>query len=162
MKRSYNVRPRYGCGSPALVFQHTAEQVAASEQRCYQDALDGIYGERLQERAKRLGLRGISEHVKETRKGWEVTDLCTGESYLRPFDKRMRKDGWVKWEDLEPHLQELVATVEPVVSAEAVRDTRMHWFRVPALHEFWSKDGGYDAPSTPPDLIWEPRLEVRP
>jgi len=159
MKRQYNVRPRYGCGSPGLVFQHTAEQVAASEQRCYQDALDGIYGEKLKARAERLGLRGIAEHFKETRKGWLVTDLITGEQYLRPFDDRMRKLGWKQWRDLSPGIQELVEKVEPIVAKEAAKDSRIIWFRDVDVPDFWVQTKGRWEPGSPDKLLWEPEVK---
>ena len=155
----FNVRPRYGGGSPAAVKLHTAQSVAASEMRSYADALEGVYGEALQARAKRLGLRGIAEGVRETRKGWEVIDLCTSETYIRPFDDRMRKQGWKQWQDLTPGIQKLVEKVEPVMAKEASKDSRIIWFRDVDVPDFWANTKGAWEPTIPDKLVWEPEVK---
>jgi hypothetical protein len=81
----FNVAPRYTCGSPALVDRHQAVQAAREEEGAYQHATIGRYGPKLEERARTQGLLGIVEVRVETRKGWDVLDLITGERYTRPF-----------------------------------------------------------------------------
>jgi len=154
-----NVRPRYTGGSPALVDLATAQQVAASEMRSHGDALEGIHGEAHQERAQRLGLRGIAEQVKETRKGWEVVDLITGEQYLRPFNKLMTKNGFIQWHDVGPRIREMISKVEPVMAKEATKDSRNIWFLDVQVHEFWRIEAGQHTPCSPPGLIWEPKVK---
>jgi hypothetical protein len=68
-----------------MVPERIARRVAAQELDAYEHALTGVYGVEERERAEREGLMGISELLVETRKGWQVTDLCTGEKYVRPF-----------------------------------------------------------------------------
>jgi hypothetical protein len=117
-----NVYPRYTPGSPALVSGHIACQVAREEREFIKHALSGVWGEQRQERAKRWGLRGISEEVRETRGGWEVFDLITGEEYFRPSSDKMRKDGWAHWDELPPHFQQLFPHMEPPLN-------RHYWFK---------------------------------
>lgn len=93
MKRKplyYNVAPRYTPGSPALVRQEIAEQVAAEEARAIEYYLKGYMGEESRAIAERLGLAGIVELRHEMRKGWDVIDLCTGTRHFRPFPKVKR------------------------------------------------------------------------
>src|SRR3990172_8687499 len=85
----YNVRPRYTCGSPAIVDAQTAARVARQEKEGFETALSGIYGPEEQARAGRDGLRGIAEavlkeHRQNRRDGFIVRDLITGEEYWRP------------------------------------------------------------------------------
>jgi peptidoglycan/xylan/chitin deacetylase (PgdA/CDA1 family) len=84
-KAQFNVAPRYTSGSPALVDRNQAVQVAREEEGGYQHAAIGRYGPKLEERARTQGLLGIAEVRVETRKGWDVLDLITGERYIRPF-----------------------------------------------------------------------------
>jgi len=86
----YNLRPRYTPGSPAMVYDNqTAARVAKSEKSFYEDALTGIMGTELKERAEREGLKGIVERVLRERRenrvnGFVVYDLITCEEYWRP------------------------------------------------------------------------------
>lgn len=147
-RESFNVRPRYGCGSPAMVDEVTAHRVAESEQDSYEAALSGIYGEELKARAEALGVRGIAEAVHETRKGWEVRDLITGETYLRPFDEKMRKLGWRKLGELEDWARDRVEADLPHIAKSAARDCRdapTWWFQSPR-------------PWTAPLKVWEPEV----
>ena len=82
----FYVRPRYTPGSPGMVSQELAERIAREEKDSYETNLTGIYGQAGIDRANKLGLFGISESKKEMKKGWEVHDLITGETYLRPFN----------------------------------------------------------------------------
>lgn len=82
----FNVRPRYSCGSPAQVSEQIARQVAKDELVDYERYLSGVYGEGKQGEAKTKGLSGIVEVIIETRKGWDVLDLLTGERFTRPFN----------------------------------------------------------------------------
>jgi hypothetical protein len=81
----FNVNPRYiYYGTPSDI--ETALRCVASERDEYEAASEGLFGEELQERARDLGFGGgIVEILYETRKGWAVLDLVTGESCLRPF-----------------------------------------------------------------------------
>lgn len=85
----FNVRPRYTPGSPAQVSEKTARMVAHQEQTLggYPAYIEGIYGEENKAKAQREGLAGIVEARIETRKGWDVLDLITGERFLRPFER---------------------------------------------------------------------------
>jgi len=85
MTTRYNVAPRYTCGSPAQVNAAIAHRVASEETRAYQDHLEGIYGEGKQQEAQVNGLGLVSFTLKETRKGWEVVDLITGEQHFWSF-----------------------------------------------------------------------------
>jgi hypothetical protein len=88
---SYNVAPRYTCGSPAMVDERTAVQVAAEEKHFYEMALTGAFGEEDQTKAKTLGLLGIAEARHERPKGWDVLDLITQERFFRPFKAQCPK-----------------------------------------------------------------------
>lgn len=78
----FDVAPRYTCGSPGMVGEEIALWLARRELEGYRYAMDG--GEE-QARALREGLTGIAQARRETPKGWDVLDLCTGERRLRPF-----------------------------------------------------------------------------
>lgn len=91
----YNVRPRYGAGSPAAVDFKTADDFAREEiDRCA-IAASGVWGEKAQARAFELGigpvidhdgfLRSPAEYVEEHMGHWLVQCLCTGVLYTRPF-----------------------------------------------------------------------------
>ena len=83
----FNVAPRYTSGSPALVPMDTALRVARQERKSYEDALRGRYGDDDRQEALEKGLSGIAEIHYETRKGWDVLDLCTSERFIRPFSR---------------------------------------------------------------------------
>lgn len=85
MPISFNVAPRYTCGSPALVGSDIAEQVAREERRAYECHLEGIYGDDKKREAEENGLGLIAFTMKETRKGWVVVDLITDEEHFWPF-----------------------------------------------------------------------------
>lgn len=82
----YNVRPRYTAGSPAMVREEIATQVAREERHGYAMTLEGWYGDDAKQEAEKTGLRRISESVIERADCWLVTDLITGERYVRPFE----------------------------------------------------------------------------
>jgi hypothetical protein len=87
------VRPRYSAGSPAVVPDHVALQVASDERRDYERARSGAYGEAQQRRAERLGLRGVAYAFAESGSGknfrWLVYDLVTGECSRRHHDSEI-------------------------------------------------------------------------
>jgi len=85
----HNVAPRYTPCSPASVSGEIALRVAAEERDAFPHYLDGLCGEREQQRAQTLGLGGIVEERWERADCWIVTDLITGARFVRPF----RKDG---------------------------------------------------------------------
>lgn len=82
---SYNVAPRYTCGSPAMVDRQTCEKVAAEEKEAYAHALDGSSGERDRSVAEAAGLDFIAYTMRELKKTWEVDDLITGKRHVWPF-----------------------------------------------------------------------------
>ena len=157
----WNVHPRYSPGSPAALWdERQVERIVDSEKQGHEAALEGIYGPELKARAERLGLRGIVVLTHEKGKKWVCYDEVTEEHYERPFDDRMRKDGFVRFTDLDPHIQEMVTDVEPVIVTEAQKDERPFWFRVPVLREFWNPQGGWDDPLKPNEpLLWEPTIK---
>jgi hypothetical protein len=79
----YNVRPRFTPGSPAMVGLRLAQKVAEEERHAITAYLEGFYGEKYQEHAKRVGLHRIAFHLHERRGGFIVTDLLTHEQYER-------------------------------------------------------------------------------
>jgi hypothetical protein len=85
------VRPRYSCGSQAMVPDAIALQVAADERRDYEHARSGSYGEAQKKRAEVLGLRGVAYAMTEQGSGknfrWLVGDLVTGERFRRHHDR---------------------------------------------------------------------------
>lgn len=89
----YNVEPRYTPGSPGAVDFRTAKAVAADEQQCYTFALDGVYGDADQRKAKESGLDLIVFSMYERPKGWHVEDLITGKRYFWPFKAKCPKCG---------------------------------------------------------------------
>jgi len=81
----YNVAPRYTAGSPALVREEIALRVAQDEEGGHQHANVGRYGQEKQVTSKEIGLSGIVELRAETKKGWDVLDVITGERFIRAF-----------------------------------------------------------------------------
>jgi hypothetical protein len=86
----FNVVPRYTPGSPAIVPEDIANDVAIEESAAYERALNGVNGADAQARAERLGLRGISEQRTEHAECWVIKDLITLERFVRPFKKEYR------------------------------------------------------------------------
>lgn len=111
----YNVAPRYTGGSPGLVDRGTAERVALDESRSYDGALTGVYGEADERVARQLGLRGVVEYREEVgsgkRHGWNVLDLCTGETFFRSTPDALLKLGWRSYHDLPAYEQDLARQV---------------------------------------------------
>lgn len=85
MATQWNVAPRYTGGSPAMVNPRIAHHVARQERESYEHHLEGIYGEHNKQKAEAEGLGLIAFTMRETRKGWEVEDLITGEKHFWPF-----------------------------------------------------------------------------
>jgi hypothetical protein len=73
-----------------------------------------------------------------------VFDLITGERYMRPNIDKMRKDGWLTWDELPEHYQETFAAQKPPETK------RRHWFKVELVH-----DPKFDWVLKK----WEPRIE---
>lgn len=90
---SYHVKPRYAPGSPAMVDFGTAKRVAADEVFSHQATIEGIYGEESQKQAEARGLSGVVYAMDERADCWLVTDLITGESYARLFDRQFSTAG---------------------------------------------------------------------
>jgi hypothetical protein len=84
----YHVAPRYTPGSPALVDEPTALQVAAEECSSYEYHLQGRHGELEQLRAQQLGLANIVEKRIEVRDGWAVEDLITQETFTKKVPRK--------------------------------------------------------------------------
>lgn len=87
----YNVAPRYTPGSPAIVTEDMALRIAKEEENMYNEARSGLYGGEMREKALKLGASGIVELRYETPKGWDVLDVITGETLLRPYAKERRR-----------------------------------------------------------------------
>lgn len=88
MSGYYNVNPRYAGGSPAQVDEATAIKVAKEEKAAYDLTVEGVFGEENRKRALEWGTIGISELVVERADAWIVTDLITGDRFVRPFPGR--------------------------------------------------------------------------
>lgn len=130
MKRGhYSVRPRYTPGSPALVDYRTAQRVAEQEKDSYRGDLGGYYGEELQARAEKLGLRGIVEYRVERgsgkNHGWEIEDLCTGEKLFRLTTEALEKRGWTSYEELPGWAKYRVDSAPPA----DFEDHKQAWYR---------------------------------
>ena len=100
----FSVRPRYSCGSGALVSGDVAFRVAEEERSDYDRALEGTYGEDQKRRAEVLGLRGVAVAMAESGSGknfrWLVYDLITGECYCRPDDLGIERFGFESYSTL--------------------------------------------------------------
>ena len=68
-----------------MVGEAIALRVAEQEKGMIQAYLDGFHGDEEKARAERLGLSGIVEERHERAVGWQVRDLITGETFVRPF-----------------------------------------------------------------------------
>ena len=84
-KGHFNVRPRYTCGSPAMVPENIARLVAEQEERQYRDILEGMTGEDSAAEAAALGLHGIAQFKMEHKGGWLIMDLITGSMEWSPL-----------------------------------------------------------------------------
>lgn len=85
---TFNVSPRYTCGSPAAVDMDTALRVALEEKEAYEVAKEGIYGADDKKKAESEGLHLIAFEMRETSKGWQVHDLITGKQWFWPFEAK--------------------------------------------------------------------------
>lgn len=83
----FNVAPRFGPGSPAMVDREIAMRVARDEEEMHSGCQEGRYGQDMITTAETKGLLGIVELRAETKKGWDVLDVITGERYIRAFKK---------------------------------------------------------------------------
>lgn len=103
------VRPRYTPGSPGMVSEQIALQVAREEKEGYQASLDGLYGDAQKQRAQALGLRRIAYVMVESGSGkkfrWLVQDLITGECYRRHNDADIRQLGFSAFIELPPSVK---------------------------------------------------------
>ena len=114
-KPQFHVRPRYSCGSPAMVSEAIALRVAEDEIRCHSQALEGAYGPMLKMRAEALGLSEISYTLTESGSGrnfrWLLHDLITGEHKLRLSDEELQRQGFTRFPNLSAYFQQKI--VEP-------------------------------------------------
>lgn len=79
----FDVYPRFIGGSPAQVSEAQAVHQALQELDAYESELAGSPEE--QAKAQSQGIAHIAQARRETPKGWDILDLCTGERQLRPF-----------------------------------------------------------------------------
>lgn len=101
----FNVAPRYTTGSPAMVKDETARQVAKQESSAYKRHLSGTYGDSAKEFAERTGLRGISYLTTERGKWMWVQDIITNELFKVPLTEWGGQYGsWYAREDKEKYL----------------------------------------------------------
>jgi hypothetical protein len=85
---TYSVYPRWSSGSPASVSKEMAHKVFQDEMWNYARALEGTYGERLQEQAKQMGLNNIvEEHIIKAHH-IEYFDMITGKYGILKEGKR--------------------------------------------------------------------------
>lgn len=107
-----HVRPRYSCGSGAMVADHIALQVAREEREGYEQALSGAYGDDQKRRAEALGLRGIAVALAEKGSGrnfrWLVYDLVTFECFVRHHDGEIEGLGFRSFRELPKQAQRAV------------------------------------------------------
>ena len=110
----FNVVPRYTHGSPAMVPEDIAHDVAIEESAAYERALSGEDGAEDKARAERLGLHGIAEQRTEYAECWVIEDLITLERFVRPFRKDYR-DGLAQrnaeWDLVQTYRAPLERTV---------------------------------------------------
>lgn len=135
----FYVSPRYSPGSPALVDCRTASRVAADElEFYYEHALSGLEGPAAQERARKLGLRGIIEAQRDRSEGIQVYDVLMNETFwrgriatrdLKPGDRIADSD----LANLPPGLVVKNATRESAVFT-TVLDESGFWHYPPARH----------------------------
>ncbi len=101
------VRPRYSPGSPAMVHDHIALQVARDERESYEHALTGMWGEAEKKRAEILGLRGTAYVMAEKGSGknfrWLIQDLVTSELLRRHHDQQIETMGFKRFAELPEH-----------------------------------------------------------
>lgn len=81
--KRYQVYPRYTPGSPGMVSEEIALTVASQEKESYEQALTGVYGERIKQQAEKEGLQYIVEETRERASGFDVVDLITGQHRRR-------------------------------------------------------------------------------
>lgn len=81
----FNVRPRYTCGSPGVVGEDIALEVAREEVVLFNAALAGVYGDEDFDRASLVGVEGISMLWVEMPRAWKIYDLITSEIHDSPF-----------------------------------------------------------------------------
>jgi hypothetical protein len=96
----YHVAPRYSGGSPAQVDFVTAQHVADDERRAYDNALQGAYGDEGIKNAQAKGLKGIVEEREERADCWIVSDLLTGDHFIRLFPSVDEKKRFSKAQSL--------------------------------------------------------------
>lgn len=103
------VRPRYSCGSPAMVTDDIALRVADDEKSDYAHILEGIEGAERKKRAEILGLRGIAYVMAEKGSGrnfrWLIFDLITGECFRRHHNHEISRLGYTPYEFLPLEVQ---------------------------------------------------------
>lgn len=115
----FDLNPRYTAGSPGMIHDELyAQRIAADEKRAYERALTGVYGEADKLLAERLGLRGIVQEKRERgsgkKQGWEVRDLCTGETLFQLCSEALAKLGWRRYMELEAYEWALVDQAPPL------------------------------------------------
>lgn len=107
----YSVAPRYTPGSPAMVSEQIARQVAAEEKEAYPYYLQGTCGEAQKKRAELLGLDNIAYAYSESGKLFLVWDLITDAHTKRPNNaETYRKLGYVSFLELV-HDERAVTTI---------------------------------------------------
>jgi len=158
----WNVHPRYSSGSPAsLRNKCLVGRVVDSERQNYKAALEGMYGDEHKIRAERLGLRGIIVLMHEKRNHWACYDEITNQSYELPFRNRMKKNGFVRWADIDIFVQDLIAKCEPIIVQEVKKDSRSFWFNNTISEiDFVRGKGTWDNPIVPKNLLWEPTIKI--
>ena len=105
----FNVRPRYTCGSPAMVHGEIARKVAVEEKDAYEQALSGFWGEDEKKRAETLGLDGLAYVMFEEGSGrefrWHVWDLITDKETRKLHQNELHRLGFYRFEHLPQTIQ---------------------------------------------------------
>ena len=99
----FEARPRYSCGSGALVDADVCCKCAADEVRSRDMDLTGVHGEEKKARAEKLGLSWICYARWEKGKKVFRYDLITGENIQEP--KRLDWDELTEWKGLRHHVE---------------------------------------------------------
>jgi hypothetical protein len=79
----YNVAPRFTCGSPAQVPFDTAARVADQECAAFERLKDEDPGH--VDVVRKDAAAGIVEERTERTDHWDITDMVTGERFIRMF-----------------------------------------------------------------------------
>ena len=132
---SYNVRPRYTPGSPAVVDEATAQRVAREERDAYEHALTGAWGEAERQRAELLGVSSIVYSLHEDGSGrrfrWVQADLITDTITRRLDSEALHRSGYMSFAELPTWARERVPQTNRAYDME-----RRYWRLAADVEEY--------------------------